>query len=223
MGKLSNFKKRNKETKGNLQDLFIHDAKLLESSLESLNLALIAFCNEDLEQRKHYGQIVIGLENEQDTCRDDIIARIFGTESMVFSRPDRMSIVTAMDRIVGQAKKVIFDLEVYTPEQIIRELGVHLEAIGKKTANIGKMTNLLVTEFFHNFDNAIETCIKINEARHGVRDRKLEFFKALYEIKPDYREFRFYAVLMNNLAEVTNRMEHFADYIYGLIAKYSTF
>ena len=102
-------------------------------------------------------------------------------------------------------------------------MGVHIEAIGKKTAVIGKMTDRLVTEFFHNFDNAIETCIKINEARHEVRDRKLEFFKSLYEINPDYREFRFYGELMNNLAEVTNRMEHFADYIYGLIAKYSTF
>ncbi|TFH30223.1 MAG: DUF47 family protein [Promethearchaeota archaeon] len=166
---------------------------------------------------------MIELEDEQDACRDEIITRIFGAESMVFSRPDRMRLVTAMDRIVGQAKKVIFDVDVYTPQPPIRELGVHIEAISKKTADIGRMTNDLVNQFFHNFDAAIETCIQINEAPHGVRERKLEFFKALYTIKPDYRDFRFYGELMNNLAEVTNRMEHFADYIYGLIAKYSTF
>jgi len=199
------------------------DASLLKSSIESMNRALIAFCSGDIEEQKHYGNSVIELEDEQDSCRDEIIARIFGTDSMVFSRPDRMRLVTAMDRIVGQAKKVIFDIEVYTPNKIIRELGVHIEAISKNTAAIGKMTDKLVDQFFHNFDGAIEICIKINEARHGVRDRKLEFFKALYKINPDYREFRFYGELMNNLAEVTNRMEHFADYIYGLIAKYSTF
>ncbi|QEE16928.1 DUF47 domain-containing protein [Promethearchaeum syntrophicum] len=209
--------------KGKLQNLFIHDAKLLEMALKSLSEALVAFCAEDHAQIKHFSIKVINLEDEQDQCRDEIITRIFGSESMVFSRPDRMRMVTSMDRIVGQAKKVIFDLDVYSPKLVIRELGTHVEAVGKKTALIGKMVNKLVDQFFHNFDHAIETCVQINEARHGVRERKLEFFKALYEIKPDYRDFRFYAELMNNLAEVTNRMEHFADNIYGLVAKYSTF
>ena len=206
IGKLKNFKKKNKELKGSLQDLFILDSKLLEMALHSLSEALIAFYAEDQEQKKHHSFKVIELEDEQDQCRDEIISRIFGSESMVFSRPDRMMMVTLMDRIVGQAKKVIFDLDVYTPELIIRELGTHIEAIGKKTALIGKMLKKLVDQFFHNFDESIASCIQINEARHGVRERKLEFFKALYEIKPDYREFRFYAELMNNLAEVTNRM-----------------
>jgi uncharacterized protein Yka (UPF0111/DUF47 family) len=223
IGKLSNNKKKKKELKGSLQDLFVHDADLLEKALESLHETLIAFCAEDQEKKKHFSNKVIELEDEQDHCRDEIILRIFGSESMVFSRPDRMRMVTAMDRIVGQAKKVIFDIDVYSPKLIIRELGTHIEAIGHKTALIGKMTKKLLEQFFHNFDHAIETCVQINEARHGVRERKLEFFKALYEIKPDYRDFRFYAELMNNLAEVTNRMEHFADYIYGLVAKYSTF
>ena len=223
IGKLNNNKKKKKELKGSLQDLFVRDAELLEMSLDSLHEALIAFCAEDQVQKKHFSKKVIELEDEQDQCRDEIISRIFGAESMVFSRPDRMRMVTLMDRIVGQAKKVIFDIDVYSPKSIIRELGTHIEAIGNKTALIGKMTKKLLGQFFHNFDHAIETCVQINEARHGVRERKLEFFKALYEIKPDYRDFRFYAELMNNLAEVTNRMEHFADYIYGLVAKYSTF
>jgi len=223
IGKLKNNKKKRKELKGSLQDLFTYDAKLLEMALTSLSEALVAFCAEDNEQKKHFSKKVIELEDDQDQCRDDIISRIFGAESMVFSRPDRMRMVTAMDRIVGQAKKVIFDIDVYTPDLVIRELATHIEAIGKKTALIGKMVRKLVDQFFHNFDHAIETCVQINEARHGVRERKLEFFKALYAVKPDYRDFRFYAELMNNLAEVTNRMEHFADYIYGLVAKYSTF
>ncbi|UYP46676.1 hypothetical protein NEF87_002961 [Candidatus Lokiarchaeum ossiferum] len=223
MGKLKNYKRSNKELKGKLQDLFINDACLLEDALEAMQFALTAFCAFDMERKKRYSNKCIDLEDEQDQCRDEIISRIFGSESMVFSRPDRMRMVTAMDRIVGQAKKVMFDLEVFTPENPIRELNVHIEAVGKKTAQIGKMVNGLVSQFFDNFDEAMETCVTINEARHSVRERKLEFFKALYYIKPDYREFRFYAELMNNLAEVTNRMEHFADYIYGLIAKYSTF
>ena len=223
MGKLKNYKKKNKELKGKLQDLFIRDACLLEDALEAMECALTSFCSYDIERSKRYSKACIDLEDEQDHCRDEIISRIFGTESMVFSRPDRMRMVTAMDRIVGQAKKVMFDLEVYIPENVLRELSVHIEAVGKKTAQIGKMVNKLVAQFFDNFDKAIEISIKINEARHVVRERKMEYFKALYSIKPDYRDFRFYAELMNNLAEVTNRMEHFADYIHGLIAKYSTF
>ena len=223
MGKLSNYKKKNKELKGKLQDLFITDARLLEDALGAMKCALTAFCAYDMDRKQRYSNQCIALEDEQDHCRDEIISRIFGSESMVFSRPDRMRMVTAMDRIVGQAKKVMFDLEVYTPKETIRELSVHIEAVGKKTAKIGKMVNQMLAQFFDNFDEAIATSIKINEARHVVRERKLEFFKALYFIKPEYHEFRFYAELMNNLAEVTNRMEHFADYIHGLVAKYSTF
>ncbi|TFH30222.1 MAG: hypothetical protein E4G98_02465 [Promethearchaeota archaeon] len=54
-GKLSNYKKKNKESKGKLQDLFIEDAELLQSALDSMNLALIAFCSEALERQNHYG------------------------------------------------------------------------------------------------------------------------------------------------------------------------
>ena len=78
---------------------------------------------------------------------------------MVFSRPDRMRMVTAMDRIVGQAKKVIFDIDVYSPELVIRELGTHIEAIGSKTALIGKMTKKLLEQFFHNFDHLLHIWI----------------------------------------------------------------
>ena len=152
MGKISNFKNKNKERKGKLQDLFMIDSKLLNDALEAMSKALTAFSAEDQERMRRYGKNCISLENEQDHVRDDIISRIFGTESMVFSRPDRMRMVTAMDRIVGQAKKVVFDLEVFTPKVVLRELSVHIDAIGKKTMNIGIMVNELVHRFFEDFD-----------------------------------------------------------------------
>ncbi len=223
MGKISKFKRNNKEKKGKLQDLFGEDVCLLDKVMDALSNSLNAFCEEDAEGKKKYADQVIKIEDAQDQIRDEIIARIFGTESMVFSRPDRMRMVTAMDRIVGQGKKVAHDLMVYNPDPVLRELAIHLAAIGKQIAKMGTMTKVMMDQFFDDFDKAIETCIKINEARHVVRDRKSEFFTTLYQIKPVYYDFRFYAELMNNLTEVANRMEHFADFIYGLIAKYSTF
>lgn len=223
MGKIANLKKKGKHLQGKLEDLFLADASMLESALEAMATALIAFCDEDHDKKDRFSQITIDIEEDQDQCRDDIIARIFGADSMVFSRPDRMRMVTAMDRIVGQAKSVVFDLAVYTPEKTLPELNIHIIAIAEQTHQIGKITNSMISQFFDNFDEAIESCIKINEARHIVRQRKLEFFKVLYRLKLPNPDFRFYAELMNNLVDVVNRMEHFADYIYGLIVKYSTF
>ena len=129
MGKIANFKKKSKKKDGSLQDKFIEDAGLLESALEAMATALSAFCENDVDKKQRFSQIVIDIEEDQDQCRDEIIARIFGSESMVFSRPDRMRMVTAMDRIVGQAKKVVFDLEVYHPPEITQGLTIHVKYV----------------------------------------------------------------------------------------------
>ncbi len=223
MGKIANYKKKNIEKQGKLQELFVEDAILLEKALNSMNSSLKSYCCNEFEQSLQFCKETIKIEEMQDSLRDEIISRIFGSESMVFSRPDRMRIVTALDRIVGQAKKVVHSLDIYIPENFDRELVSHILAISDKIADMGKMTKEITIEFFLDFDTAIETCIKINETRHGVRERKSEFFKSLYLIRPPYYEFRFFAELMDCLAEVSNRMEHFADFVYGLIAKYSTF
>ena len=224
MGKISNYKNgKKKEKKGKLKALFLQDACLLEKAMDNMAKSIDGFIENDAESKEKYANLVIEIEDEQDHYRDEIITRIFGSESMVFSRPDRMKIVTALDRMVGKAKQIAHDLLVYSPEDVIRELGSHLKAIGGTISKMGTMTKLLVNQFFEDFDESIETCIKLNEARHSVRAREMEFLKALYLIKPPHYDFRYYAELVNNLTIVSNGMEHFADYIYGLIAKYSTF
>ena len=224
LGKISNYKNgKRKERKGKLKALFLQNACLLEKAMENMAKSIDAFVDNDTEIKEKFANLVIEIEDEQDQLRDDIITRIFGSESMVFSRPDRMKIVTALDRMVGKAKQIAHDLLVYSPENVIRELGAHLKAICITISKMGSMTNLLVNQFFDDFDDSIETCIKLNEARHAVREREMEFLRALYEIKPPHYDFRYYAELVNNLTTVSNGMEHFADYIYGLIAKYSTF
>jgi len=224
LGKISNYKNgKKKERKGKLKELFLQDACLLEKAMDNMAKSIDSFAENDSDSKEKYANLVIEIEDEQDHCRDEIITRIFGSESMVFSRPDRMKIVTAMDRMVGKAKQIAHDLLVYSPENVIRELGAHLRSVALTISKMGTMTKLLVNQFFDNFDDSIETCIKLNEARHNVRAREMEFLKALYTLKPPHYDFRYYAELVNNLTTVSNGMEHFADYIYGLIAKYSTF
>ena len=221
LGKISSFKnEKKKEKKGKLKSLFLQDACLLEKAMVNMANGVDAFVENNAQEREKYAKLVIDIEDEQDHCRDEIITRIFGSESMVFSRADRMKIVTALDRMVGKAKQIAHDLLVYSPEDVIRELGAHLKAICETISKMGTMTKLLVNQFF---DDSIETCIKLNEARHAVRGREMEFLKALYTLKPPHYDFRYYAELVNNLTDVSNGMEHFADYIYGLIAKYSAF
>ncbi len=224
MGKISNYKNgKKKERKGKLKALFLQDACLLEKAMDNMAKSIDGFVENDSGTKEKYANLVIEIEDEQDHLRDDIITRIFGSESMVFSRPDRMKIVTSLDRMVGKAKQIAHDLLVYSPEDVVRELGAHLKAISATISKMGTMTKVLVNQFFDDFDESIETCIKLNEARHNVRSREMEFLKALYTLKPPHYDFRYYAELVNNLTTVSNGMEHFADYIYGLIAKYSTF
>jgi predicted phosphate transport protein (TIGR00153 family) len=224
LGKIANYKNgKKKDKKGKLKSLFLQDACLLEKAMDNMAKSIFAFVENDSETKKAYANEVIKIEDEQDQCRDEIITRIFGSESMVFSRADRMKIVTALDRMVGNAKQIAHHLLIYSPDDVIRELGAHLKAIGVTIAKMGNMTKTLVNQFFDDFDESIETCIKLNEARHGVRSREMEFLTALYTIKPPHFDFRYYAELVNGLTDVSNGMEHFADYIYGLIAKYSTF
>lgn len=224
LGKISNYTNgKKKEKKGKLKSLFLQDALMLEKAMNYMAKSISGFVENDSDTKEKYANFVIELEDEQDQLRDDIIARIFGSESMVFSRPDRMQIVTALDRMVGMAKQIANDLLIYSPDDVIRELGAHLLAIAATIAKMGSMTNVLVNQFFDDFHESIETCVKLNEARHGVRTRETEFLRALYVIKPPHYDFRYYAELVNNLTDVSNGMEHFADYIYGLIAKYSSF
>ena len=224
LGKISSYKNgKRKDKKGKLKALFLQDACLLEKAMDNMAKSIDGFVENNQESKENYANLVIEIEDEQDHCRDEIITRIFGSESMVFSRPDRMKIVTALDRMVGKAKQIAHDLLIYSPEDVIRELGTHLKAIAATISKMGSMTKLLVNQFFDDFDESIETCIKLNEARHAVRGREMEFLQALYTLKPPHYDFRYYAELVNNLTVVSNGMEHFADYIYGLIAKYSTF
>jgi len=211
-----------KEKKGKLQEMFFEDADLLDDALSMANQAITAFFSGEAENAEKWAREMIRIEDEQDHLRDAIIQRLFGSESMVFSRPDRMRLITAMDRIVGQAKKTCHDILIYTPVMIPELIG-HILFISKKVAEIGTKTKKLVYALFDDFEEAIEISIRINEARHGVRDRKAEFFKQLYNFPPDYVNFRFYAEFMILMTEIVNRMEHFADYIFGIVNKYSHF
>jgi uncharacterized protein Yka (UPF0111/DUF47 family) len=211
-----------KEKKGKLQEMFFEDADLLDDALNMTNRAITAFFSGEAENAAKWARDMIKIEAEQDDLRDAIIQRLFGNESMVFSRPDRMRLITAMDRIVGQAKKTCLDIQIYTPK-FVPELIGHLLYISSKVAEIGTRTKKLVYALFDDFDEAITLCVQINTARHAVRDRKQEFFKHLYNNPPGSPDFRFYAEFMILMTEIVNRMEHFADYIFGIVNKYSHF
>ena len=214
--------KKKKEEKGKLQELFFKDADLLDDALNMMNRAITAFYTGDAENADRWAREMIKIEDEQDHLRDAIIQRLFGNESMVFSRPDRMRLITAMDRIVGQAKKTCLDIQIYTPK-FVPELTGHLLFISSKVAEIGTRTKKLVYALFDDFNEAIKLCIQINTERHDVRERKQEYFRQLYNNPPDYVDFRYYAEFMILMTEIVNRMEHFADYVFGIINKYSHF
>lgn len=206
--------------KEKIQSLFNKAADLTEKALNSMAAAVSAFCQGKDKDMNSYIEETIQTEKEQDRVREDIMLRLFGRETMVFSRTDRLKIVKKLDGIVDKAESIVRKLRMHKPEPI-KELYEGINWLGMKAASIGRHLKDLIIAIFEDFDKGKKLIIKISDIRREVRNREYELLTKLYDLQPEYYDFIFLGDLINNLTTISNIIEDFSDEIYGLICKYT--
>lgn len=203
-----------------LQELFNIMANLTEKALNSMSTAVSAFCQGNNKDMNLNINETIKTEKAQDRVREDIMLRLFGRETMTFSRIDRLRIVSKLDGIVDKAESVVRKLRMHKPEPI-KELYEGIKWLGMEAASIGQYLKELIIAIFEDFDKGKELIIKIEDIRREVRNREYELLTKLYELQPEYADFIFLGGLIDNLTGISNVVEDFSDEIYSLICKYT--
>lgn len=203
-----------------LQELFNIMATLTEKALNSMSTAVSAFCQGNNKDMNLNIDETIKTEKAQDRVREDIMLRLFGRETMTFSRMDRLKIVSKLDGIVDKAESVVRKLRMHKPEPI-KELYEGIKWLGMEAASIGQYLKELIIAIFEDFDKGKELIIKIEDIRREVRNREYELLTKLYELQPEYADFIFLGGLIDNLTGISNVVEDFSDEIYSLICKYT--
>ena len=209
-----------KKEKTSLQDLFYEDAEITAKALYELSDAIHAFCIDDYDTMRKYSEETISLEKRQDRLNETIIARMFGKETMVFSRPDRLFIVKELDKIVDHAEFAVRKMLLYHPNPD-KELNLILDEMSSLIKNIGALVEQMIKEVFDDFETAKTTIIQITDLRREVRRLSWNGLEKIFSLELPYLEFRYYETILKQILRVADKAEEFADNIFELICKYT--
>ncbi len=209
-----------KKNKPSLYDLFQEDAEITAKALYQLSDAIHAFSEDDFESMKKYSEETIAMEKRQDRLSETIFERMFGKETMVFSRPDRIFIVKELDKIVDRAEFAVRKMLLFRPKPD-KAINSILDEISSLIKNIGAQVEQMVIEVFNDFEAAKKTIIQIEDFRREVRRLNWNGLEKIFSSNLDPIEFRFYETIFMQIAKVADTAEQFADSIFELICKYT--
>jgi predicted phosphate transport protein (TIGR00153 family) len=211
--------KKEKQRKS-MRELFYDNVDLLNQAFQAMSEAVQAYYHKKPGLVKEKAEETIRLEKAQDRLREELVARIFSKETMVFSRPDRLNLVESMDKLCDEAEIVVRKLLQYSPEPPA-EIGAGLEEMAVNTAKIGEELKGLIRAVLEDFSKGDAYIDRITDIRREVRDRHWELLNKLYEIKPDPLDFIYFENLIKSIAKTADRVEEFGDKIHGLLCKYA--
>ncbi len=203
-----------------MDELFIDDCNILEDSFHLMNDAVVAFLEGRFDDAETFTKKVISYEKKQDRLSEKIIERLFGRETMVFSRSDRLHIVESLDRIVDKVEIVVRKLVQYR-HTIQGDMAKGINDIAHKNAQIGTKVKELIIAVLEDFEKAKDIVITITDLRRDVRDQHWQLLKLNYTSDPGYLVFSHIETLVKDLCKCADRAEEFADEIFGLISKYA--
>ncbi|MHA1646316.1 MAG: DUF47 domain-containing protein, partial [Promethearchaeota archaeon] len=216
-----NLKKGLKKEKGNsLRDLFDENADLLNQAFQKMAEAVIAYCQNNIEEARLKAQETISIEKKQDRSREVIIERIFSKETMVFTRSDRLKIIEKMDKIVDETEIVVRKLLQFNPTppaELIDGLIKMSDNIGKIGIDLKKLIKVILVDFSEG-----PLYIKnINDLRREVRDIHWVLLTKIFEINLKPLEFNYFQNLIKAISKVSDKSEEFADELNGMLCKYA--
>jgi uncharacterized protein Yka (UPF0111/DUF47 family) len=169
---------------------------------------------------RSFSEETITLEKRQDRLNETIIARMFGRETMVFSRSDRIFIVKELDKIVDRAEFAVRKLLLYRPSPN-KEINLIMDEMSSLIKNIGAQLEQMIKEVFNDFEAAKTTTVQITDIRREVRRLNWTGLEKIFSSKLPPIEFRYYETIFMQIAKVADKAEEFSDNIFELICKYT--
>jgi len=210
-----------RKKKGNsLRDLFIECSKLTQEAFDSMKDAVIAYSDGNFELAQEHSDNTIQLEKKQDRVKEEIFARIFSRETMVFSRSDRILIIENIDKITDKIEIVVRKLLLYQVK-FKKPLRDGIKVLAELNHQIGVEVHDMLINVLDDFEKAKKNITQITNVRRTVREKQWELQKLNYDYQEDFFAFRYTETLIKYLMEAADRAEIFADRIFILINKYA--
>ncbi len=210
-----------KKKKGkSLRELFIELSSLTKEAFSMMKNAVLAYVEGNFKLAEEGAEKTIAIEKKQDRIKEEIFARIFSRETMVFSRSDRIFVVENIDKITDQIELVAQKLLLYETE-IIEPLQEGIKELAILNEQIGEKVHEMVLNVLDDFEEAKKNITQITDLRRTVREKRWELQKMNYHFHDDFMSFRYVETLIKYLMEAADRAEIFADRVFVLINKYA--
>jgi uncharacterized protein len=203
-----------------LRDLFYDNAEMIEKSFASMSKAVIAYSQENAEDKEKFSNETIALEKAHDRIKEETINRLFTNESMVFSRADRLLLIESVDAIIDEVEIVVRKMMQYNPK-LPDQFDKPLKIMAENAAKIGENMNQLIRAILVDFSKGKQYVDKVNSLRREIRNEQWQILKLNYDLKPDYLEFNYFQNLFKAITRAADIAEEVADKIEGLLCKYA--
>jgi predicted phosphate transport protein (TIGR00153 family) len=203
-----------------LEELYFKGAKLIEDASISMYNTIVALCEKDIEKMEEFAQKTIHSEKKSDRIHDQIIDRLFSRETLVFSRQDRLYLISQMDEVVDKAEDVVRRATIYFPSTIPSQLVPRLIAVCERGKQIGTLLKNTILAIFKDFDEASHYIHLIESYRREAKQDDLAYLKKLYTLDLETRDFLYFDRLIHYIIKTIDTANTFADGIHRLIVKY---
>lgn len=212
-------KEEKKPRKVKMQELFIQAAKNVELTLNYMHDAICALCDDNMEDVKKFCDLTVKIEQKADRIFEQISARMFTREVMVFSRADRLYLAKHIDQVIDATETVARRILIHKPK-LFPELNEMLKDAAGKGKKIGQYLTKALIKIFDDFDETEKLADQIQRTRHEARDVEYVFLEKLYGIETEYTDLVYYDQLIKKILSAINKAENFGDGLRGLVWKY---
>jgi len=212
-------KEEKKPRKVKMQELFIQAAKNVELTLNYMHDAIYALSDDNMEEVKKFCDLTVEIEKSADRIFEQISARMFTREVMVFSRADRLYLAKHIEQVIDAAETVAKRILIYKPK-LFPELNEMLKDAASKGKEIGQYLTEALIKIFDDFNETEKLADQIQKTRREARDIEYDFLGKLYKLKTEYPDFVYYDQLIKKILSTINKAENFGDGLRGLVWKY---
>jgi uncharacterized protein Yka (UPF0111/DUF47 family) len=205
--------------KRKLQELYGMMADRVEITLGYLRDAVLAICHNDPAALDQSAKQISAAESESDRIHDEVIRRMHSSETLVFSRQDRLQLIALTDNIIDSADSAVRRLTSYFPRPA-PELTALFEQLAVIIVQIGKATKNMLANLFKDFAETKNNIKEIEELRRLGREIEFNFLRKLFALNPPSPDLLYFDRSIRKLTKIIATAKYLASNIHSLILKY---
>lgn len=206
-------------SRSKLHDLYMLAAGKIEEALTHAKHAILALCDNDKAGLQDHAKHTIEVEKEADAIHDEIIARMYTKETLVFSRQDRGYLISVIDDLVDSADSAVRRASLYFPAPA-PALQTILRGIGQHVGEVGTEAKHLVLALFTDFDEATSHVRRIEDIKRESILAEHDFLMVLYETNPPMPDLLYFDRTGRKIVKIIKSAKRLASAVNGLIFKY---